>query len=133
MRGYGEERRWLSGGEKLTGWPGEMTWRRTRSISVSGESARPFLRLFIARGGVLGLFSAAPGGDPAVFYNLVGSGYGQCPWWNILGDAGSCITKDVPPGALAVARAHQVIKDGWVATRRSRKQAQDPATSNKKS
>jgi bifunctional UDP-N-acetylglucosamine pyrophosphorylase/glucosamine-1-phosphate N-acetyltransferase len=47
--------------------------------------------------------------------------------------AGSCITKDVPPGALAVARAHQVIKDGWVATRRSRKQAQDPATSNKKS
>jgi bifunctional UDP-N-acetylglucosamine pyrophosphorylase/glucosamine-1-phosphate N-acetyltransferase len=34
--------------------------------------------------------------------------------------AGSCITKDVPAGALAVARAHQVTKEGWVAARRTR-------------
>jgi bifunctional UDP-N-acetylglucosamine pyrophosphorylase/glucosamine-1-phosphate N-acetyltransferase len=34
--------------------------------------------------------------------------------------AGSCITKDVPAGALAVARAHQVTKEGWVAARRNR-------------
>jgi bifunctional UDP-N-acetylglucosamine pyrophosphorylase / glucosamine-1-phosphate N-acetyltransferase len=33
--------------------------------------------------------------------------------------AGSCITKDVPAGALAVARAHQVTKEGWVAARRT--------------
>jgi bifunctional UDP-N-acetylglucosamine pyrophosphorylase/glucosamine-1-phosphate N-acetyltransferase len=31
--------------------------------------------------------------------------------------AGSTITKDVPPGALAVGRGHQIVKDGW-ATRR---------------
>jgi bifunctional UDP-N-acetylglucosamine pyrophosphorylase/glucosamine-1-phosphate N-acetyltransferase len=29
--------------------------------------------------------------------------------------AGSTITKDVPAGALAVARGHQVVKDGWAA------------------
>jgi bifunctional UDP-N-acetylglucosamine pyrophosphorylase/glucosamine-1-phosphate N-acetyltransferase len=29
--------------------------------------------------------------------------------------AGSTITKDVPPGALAVARGHQVVKEGWAA------------------
>jgi len=29
--------------------------------------------------------------------------------------AGSTITKDVPPGALAVGRGHQVVKDGWAA------------------
>src|SRR6266850_2156 len=29
--------------------------------------------------------------------------------------AGSTVTKDVPPGALAVGRAHQVIKEGWAA------------------
>lgn len=28
--------------------------------------------------------------------------------------AGSCVTKDVPPGALSVARARQENKDGWV-------------------
>jgi len=33
--------------------------------------------------------------------------------------AGSCITRDVPEGALAVARSRQVIKDGWTATRRA--------------
>jgi len=27
--------------------------------------------------------------------------------------AGSCITKDVPAGSLAVARARQVVKEGW--------------------
>jgi bifunctional UDP-N-acetylglucosamine pyrophosphorylase/glucosamine-1-phosphate N-acetyltransferase len=29
--------------------------------------------------------------------------------------AGSTVTKDVPPGALAVARAPQVVKEGWAA------------------
>jgi bifunctional UDP-N-acetylglucosamine pyrophosphorylase/glucosamine-1-phosphate N-acetyltransferase len=33
--------------------------------------------------------------------------------------AGSCITKDVPAGALAVGRAHQFTKEGWVAARRA--------------
>ena len=32
--------------------------------------------------------------------------------------AGSCITDDVPAGALAVARGRQVNKDGWVERRR---------------
>ncbi len=31
--------------------------------------------------------------------------------------AGSCITKDVPAGSLAVARAHQVVKEGWADAR----------------
>jgi bifunctional UDP-N-acetylglucosamine pyrophosphorylase/glucosamine-1-phosphate N-acetyltransferase len=34
--------------------------------------------------------------------------------------AGSVITRDVPPGALAVTRAEQVIKEGWTARRRAR-------------
>jgi len=34
--------------------------------------------------------------------------------------AGSCITKDVPAGALAVGRARQVTKEGWARARRSR-------------
>jgi bifunctional UDP-N-acetylglucosamine pyrophosphorylase/glucosamine-1-phosphate N-acetyltransferase len=34
--------------------------------------------------------------------------------------AGSTITKDVPPGALAVGRSQQVVKEGWAA-RRARK------------
>ena len=34
--------------------------------------------------------------------------------------AGSVVTKDVPAGALAVGRAHQVIKEGWAAARRAR-------------
>jgi len=38
--------------------------------------------------------------------------------------AGSVITKPVPPGALAVARGQQVTKEGWVAARAARKQAQ---------
>jgi bifunctional UDP-N-acetylglucosamine pyrophosphorylase / glucosamine-1-phosphate N-acetyltransferase len=36
--------------------------------------------------------------------------------------AGSCITKDVPEGSLAVARAHQVVKEGWAAAQRARRQ-----------
>jgi bifunctional UDP-N-acetylglucosamine pyrophosphorylase/glucosamine-1-phosphate N-acetyltransferase len=39
--------------------------------------------------------------------------------------AGSCITKDVPPGSLAVARTHQINKDGWATARRARNKAQD--------
>jgi bifunctional UDP-N-acetylglucosamine pyrophosphorylase/glucosamine-1-phosphate N-acetyltransferase len=35
--------------------------------------------------------------------------------------AGSVVTKDVPAGALAVGRAHQVIKEGWAEQRRARK------------
>ena len=34
--------------------------------------------------------------------------------------AGSCITKDVPAGALAVGRARQVTKEGWATARRAR-------------
>ena len=37
--------------------------------------------------------------------------------------AGSCITKAVPAGALAVGRAQQVTKEGWVAARRARTKA----------
>lgn len=35
--------------------------------------------------------------------------------------AGSCITHPVPAGALAIARAQQVVKEGWVAARRQRR------------
>jgi bifunctional UDP-N-acetylglucosamine pyrophosphorylase / glucosamine-1-phosphate N-acetyltransferase len=38
--------------------------------------------------------------------------------------AGSCITQDVPPGSLAVARSHQVIKEGWAVTRRAARKKQ---------
>jgi bifunctional UDP-N-acetylglucosamine pyrophosphorylase/glucosamine-1-phosphate N-acetyltransferase len=34
--------------------------------------------------------------------------------------AGSCITKDVEAGSLAVARAHQIGKSGWASARRAR-------------
>ncbi len=34
--------------------------------------------------------------------------------------SGSVITRDVPPGALAVERSPQVVKEGWVARRRRR-------------
>ena len=37
--------------------------------------------------------------------------------------AGSCITKDVPADALAVARGRQMTKEGWAAARRARRQA----------
>jgi len=36
--------------------------------------------------------------------------------------AGSCITRDVPSGALAVGRSRQVTKEGWAEARRLRKQ-----------
>jgi bifunctional UDP-N-acetylglucosamine pyrophosphorylase / glucosamine-1-phosphate N-acetyltransferase len=35
--------------------------------------------------------------------------------------AASCITEDVPPDALALGRAKQVVKEGWVKTKRERK------------
>ena len=38
--------------------------------------------------------------------------------------AGSCITKDVPEGALAVGRARQITKEGWATARRGRKKEQ---------
>jgi bifunctional UDP-N-acetylglucosamine pyrophosphorylase/glucosamine-1-phosphate N-acetyltransferase len=34
--------------------------------------------------------------------------------------AASCITKDVPAGALAVGRARQITKEGWATARRAR-------------
>jgi bifunctional UDP-N-acetylglucosamine pyrophosphorylase / glucosamine-1-phosphate N-acetyltransferase len=34
--------------------------------------------------------------------------------------ASSCITKDVPSGALAVGRARQITKEGWATARRAR-------------
>lgn len=40
--------------------------------------------------------------------------------------AGSCITKDVPAGALAVARAHQVTREGWVAAKKARQSKPQP-------
>jgi bifunctional UDP-N-acetylglucosamine pyrophosphorylase/glucosamine-1-phosphate N-acetyltransferase len=39
--------------------------------------------------------------------------------------AGSVITKDVPPGALAVERSPQVVKDGWVARRGAKPKDKD--------
>lgn len=38
--------------------------------------------------------------------------------------AGSCITHNVPAGALAVGRAHQITKEGWASARRARKAAE---------
>jgi bifunctional UDP-N-acetylglucosamine pyrophosphorylase/glucosamine-1-phosphate N-acetyltransferase len=37
--------------------------------------------------------------------------------------AGSTITRDVPPDALAVARGEQVIKEGWAKNRRAQREA----------
>jgi len=39
--------------------------------------------------------------------------------------AGSCITKEVPAGALAVGRARQVNLEGWVAARQARKKTEE--------
>jgi bifunctional UDP-N-acetylglucosamine pyrophosphorylase/glucosamine-1-phosphate N-acetyltransferase len=39
--------------------------------------------------------------------------------------AGSCITKDVPAGALAVGRGRQFNKEGWVVARRAGKKPKD--------
>ena len=38
--------------------------------------------------------------------------------------AGSTITRDVPPGALAFGRARQVTKEGWVAARKAKRAAE---------
>jgi bifunctional UDP-N-acetylglucosamine pyrophosphorylase/glucosamine-1-phosphate N-acetyltransferase len=40
--------------------------------------------------------------------------------------AGSVITKDVPPGALAVERSQQVMKEGWAAKRAKKRAAERP-------
>lgn len=37
--------------------------------------------------------------------------------------AGSVVTKDVPPGALAVERSQQLVKEGWAARRAQRRAA----------
>jgi bifunctional UDP-N-acetylglucosamine pyrophosphorylase/glucosamine-1-phosphate N-acetyltransferase len=39
--------------------------------------------------------------------------------------AGSCITKNVPAGSLAVARAHQIDKEDWATARRARQKAKE--------
>jgi len=41
--------------------------------------------------------------------------------------AGSCITKDVAAGSLAVARTHQIVKEGWASARRTRLKAKKDA------
>ena len=46
--------------------------------------------------------------------------------------AGSCVTKHVPAGALAVARAHQINKEGWVSARRARQKQKEVRDSNEK-
>ena len=38
--------------------------------------------------------------------------------------AGSCITRNVPSGALAVGRSRQVVKEGWAAARRAARERQ---------
>jgi bifunctional UDP-N-acetylglucosamine pyrophosphorylase/glucosamine-1-phosphate N-acetyltransferase len=35
--------------------------------------------------------------------------------------AGTTVTKNVPPGSLAVSRTPQVTKEGWVAAKKARK------------
>jgi bifunctional UDP-N-acetylglucosamine pyrophosphorylase/glucosamine-1-phosphate N-acetyltransferase len=37
--------------------------------------------------------------------------------------AGSCITKDVPPGALGIARSRQITKEEWVRRQKESKRA----------
>jgi len=37
--------------------------------------------------------------------------------------AASCITDDVPPDALAVGRARQIVKEGWAAEKRRTQKA----------
>ncbi|MGH7312898.1 MAG: bifunctional UDP-N-acetylglucosamine diphosphorylase/glucosamine-1-phosphate N-acetyltransferase GlmU, partial [Candidatus Rokuibacteriota bacterium] len=45
--------------------------------------------------------------------------------------SGSVITKDVPPGALAVERSNQVVKEGWVARRAARRGSGKSGTAKK--
>jgi bifunctional UDP-N-acetylglucosamine pyrophosphorylase/glucosamine-1-phosphate N-acetyltransferase len=37
--------------------------------------------------------------------------------------AASCITDDVPPDSLAIGRARQIVKEGWIKARRASKKA----------
>lgn len=46
--------------------------------------------------------------------------------------AGSCITRNVPAGALAVGRARQVTKDGWAEARRARQKTHEAAATGLK-
>jgi bifunctional UDP-N-acetylglucosamine pyrophosphorylase/glucosamine-1-phosphate N-acetyltransferase len=46
--------------------------------------------------------------------------------------AGSCITKEVPADALALARALQVVKEGWAAERRARRKLEAAAREDSK-
>jgi bifunctional UDP-N-acetylglucosamine pyrophosphorylase/glucosamine-1-phosphate N-acetyltransferase len=39
--------------------------------------------------------------------------------------AGSCITDDVPPDSLAIGRAQQIVKEGWVTAKRASRQKKD--------
>jgi bifunctional UDP-N-acetylglucosamine pyrophosphorylase/glucosamine-1-phosphate N-acetyltransferase len=39
--------------------------------------------------------------------------------------ASSCITEDVPPDSLALSRAPQIVKEGWVKTKRASRQKSD--------
>jgi bifunctional UDP-N-acetylglucosamine pyrophosphorylase / glucosamine-1-phosphate N-acetyltransferase len=39
--------------------------------------------------------------------------------------AGSCITRDVPSGALAVGRSRQITKEGWAVARKARRKQCD--------
>jgi len=39
--------------------------------------------------------------------------------------AGSCITSDVPPGSLAVARTRQIVKEGWATSQRDSLKAEN--------
>jgi bifunctional UDP-N-acetylglucosamine pyrophosphorylase / glucosamine-1-phosphate N-acetyltransferase len=39
--------------------------------------------------------------------------------------AGSCITDDVPPDSLAIGRARQIVKEGWIKARRAGQQKKD--------
>jgi bifunctional UDP-N-acetylglucosamine pyrophosphorylase / glucosamine-1-phosphate N-acetyltransferase len=44
--------------------------------------------------------------------------------------AGSCITDDVPPDSLAIGRARQIMKEGWVKARRGTRQKSDKSLSS---
>jgi bifunctional UDP-N-acetylglucosamine pyrophosphorylase/glucosamine-1-phosphate N-acetyltransferase len=38
--------------------------------------------------------------------------------------AASCITDDVPPDSLAIGRARQIVKEGWIKARRASKKSE---------
>lgn len=44
--------------------------------------------------------------------------------------AGSCITDNIPPDSLAIGRARQIVKEGWVKARRGARQKSDKPSSN---